>query len=356
MPKLTRVLVVDDSSFMRRIIRDLIESDPQFQIVGEASNGKEAIEKNRALRPDVITLDVEMPIMNGMEALEKIMGEQPVPVIMLSSLTKDGTSMTVQALTLGAVDYVTKPSGSVSLDLKSVQEELLQKLKTAAGARPAAASPKWSLITRVEKKEMGVKVATAPISRLLCIGSSTGGPRALQTVLSALPKELPVPVLVVQHMPAMFTASLAERLNNVSSLRVKEAENGEKLMNGTVYLAPGGWHMRVEKTLENAYVIQLDASPPIKGLRPSFDRLLESVGPLNLPILYTILTGMGSDGTKGLKDIKQQTDVYALAESKETAIIYGMPRAAINSGQIDQVLDLQKIAPAIVEQLAYKRG
>lgn len=355
MPKLIRVLVVDDSSFMRRIIRDLIESDPQFQIAGEASNGKEAIEKNRALRPDVITLDVEMPIMNGMEALEKIMGEHPVPVIMLSNLTKDGTSMTIQALTLGAVDYVAKPSGSISLDLKTVQEELLQKLKTAAGARPAT-SPKWGQTTRVGTKEMAVKVATAPIRRFLCIGSSTGGPRALQTVLSALPKELPAPVLVVQHMPAMFTASLAERLNNVSSLRVKEAENGEKLMNGTVYLAPGGWHMRVEKTPENAYMIQLDPSPPIKGLRPSFDRLLESVGPLNLPILYTILTGMGSDGTKGLKDIKQQTDVYALAESKETAIIYGMPRAAINSGHIDQVLDLQKIAPAIVEQLAYKRG
>jgi two-component system chemotaxis response regulator CheB len=157
-------------------------------------------------------------------------------------------------------------------------------------------------------------------------------------------------------MPALFTASLAERLNNVSPLRVKEAENGERLKNGTVYIAPGGWHMRVEEMTDHAYAIQLDASPPIKGLKPSFDRLLESVGPLHLPILYTILTGMGSDGTKGLIEIKQQTDVYALAESKETAVIYGMPRAAVNTGHIDQVLDLHKIAPAIVEQLAYKRG
>lgn len=353
MSKLIRVLVVDDSSFMRRLIRDLVESDPQFQIVGEASNGREAIEKNRELHPDVITLDVEMPIMNGMEALQKIMMENPVPVIMLSSLTKDGASMTIQALTLGAVDYVAKPSGTFPLDLESVQDDLLKKLKAAASSRPAAGVHIGVKIgDKKKERRLRNNALPLPINRLLCIGSSTGGPRALQTVLSALPKDLPVPVLVVQHMPAMFTASLAERLNNVSPLRVKEAEDGESLENGTVYIAPGGWHMQVEETSNRAYVIHLDASPPIKGLKPSFDRLLESVGPLQLPILYTILTGMGSDGTKGLKEIKEQTEVYALAESKETSIIYGMPRAAINSGHIDQVLDLHQIAPAIVNQLA----
>ncbi|HSU80465.1 MAG TPA: chemotaxis response regulator protein-glutamate methylesterase [Candidatus Angelobacter sp.] len=348
MPKLIRVLVVDDSSFMRKLIRDLIESDPQFQIVGEASNGREAIEKRRALNPDVITLDVEMPIMNGMDALQKIMAENPVPVIMLSSLTKDGTTMTVKALTLGAVDYVAKPTGAFPLDLNSVQEELIKKLKAVAGSTPPA-----SLLAREKTHFIKMESQESPISRLLCIGSSTGGPRALQAVLSALPKELPVPVLVVQHMPALFTASLAERLNNVSPLRVKEAEDGEQLENGTVYIAQGGWHMQVKENPHKSYVIQLDASPPIKGLKPSFDRLLESLGPLKLPILYTILTGMGSDGTKGLKEIKQLTNVYALAESKETSIIYGMPKAAINSGLIDQVLDLHRIASAIVEQLTY---
>jgi two-component system, chemotaxis family, protein-glutamate methylesterase/glutaminase len=357
MSKLIRVLVVDDSSFMRRLIRDLVESDPQFQIVGEASNGQEAVEKNRELHPDVITLDVEMPIMNGMEALHKIMVENPVPVIMLSSLTKDGTFMTIQALTLGAIDYVAKPSGTFPLDLKTVQDDLLKKLKTAASSRPAAGVYVGEK-TGDKKRESYAREKTLPLSitRLLCIGSSTGGPRALQTVLSALPKDLPVPVLVVQHMPALFTASLAERLNNVSPLRVKEAEQGEVLENGTVYIAPGGWHMQVEKTANNSYVIRLDSSPPIKGLKPSFDRLLESVAPLKLPLLYAILTGMGSDGTKGLKEIKENTAVYALAESKKTSIIYGMPRSAINSGHIDQVLDLNKIAPAIVDQLAYKRG
>lgn len=349
-----RILVVDDSLFMRRMIKDLIESDPQFEVVAMASNGKEAVQFNQTFQPDGITLDVEMPVMNGLEALKQIMESRPVPVIMLSSLTKTGQQVTIEAMLQGAVDYVAKPSGSLSLDIETVKLQLLTKLRAATQARLSIHSGvhinEWPSRTSKPKKEPVRGVGGTGAETLVCIGSSTGGPRALEQVLTRLPGSLQAPVIVVQHMPAHFTKTLAQRLNNASQLVIKEAEHGDILKKGTVYLAPGGWQMKLKK-VSGEFCIELDDSPPVKGLKPCFDLFLESLVPYSLSIVYVVLTGMGSDGTKGLKVLKEGHVVHAIAESEDTAVIYGMPKAAIQTGLVDEVAGITEISDAILNQL-----
>lgn len=349
-----RVLVVDDSSFMRKVIRELIDSDPQLEVVGIATNGEEATLLNHVYLPDCITLDVEMPVMDGLTALKQIMKERPVPVIMLSSLTQDGRETTIEALLHGAVDYVPKPSGALSLNLTDIKDTLLIKIKNAVQAKLAPLIPHSMLGQTnrwLERQGDHFKLS----SELVCIGSSTGGPRALQTVLSQLPRDLSAPVLVVQHMPATFTTTLAARLNQSSKLTVKEAEDGDTLLKGLVYIAPGGRHMRVEKKGERL-VIALDDSPPVKGLRPCYDYLLKSLIPFKPRIVYAVLTGMGSDGSNGLIAIKEALKVHAIAESEASSVIFGMPKASIQTGLVDEILNITDIAPKIVDQLVNIRG
>jgi two-component system chemotaxis response regulator CheB len=354
-----KVLVVDDSAFMRKLITNFLEEDDRFQVVGIARNGLDAIQKVKELKPDVITLDVEMPILNGIKALEEIMKVQPVPVVMLSSTTKEGAENTIQALQYGAVDFVTKPSGAISLDLHIVKEEIKEKVLHASKVKKGNLKQYSSLVTssmlevnpysKIEETEIVKPMRLS--KRIVCIGTSTGGPRALQQVLTRIPSEIDAPILIVQHMPAGFTKSLATRLNSLSQIEVKEAEDGEIVRKGTAYIAPGGLHLRVKK-VGTSLAVQLDTSPPRNGHRPSVDTLFESISQLaDYAKVAVIMTGMGSDGTEGLKALKALGEVRSIAESEETSIVYGMPKSAVGSSKIDRVVRLDKIAEQIMKML-----
>ncbi len=352
-----RVLIVDDSAFMRKIISDLIMEDPQFEVIGSAKNGLEAVEMTRNLKPDVVTMDVAMPIMNGLEALRIIMNENPIPIIMLSSMTGVGTGETIQALELGAVDFVRKPSGSISLDLHIVKEHILDKLKIAVHAKVQslrrdngrAATAKEVIVPLVRaKKETETK--SIKFEHVVAIGTSTGGPRALQAVLSGLPHDFAAPILIVQHMPPNFTKSLAIRLDTYCSLHVVEAEDGMKVSAGTVYIAPGGWHMSMKRVQTDQFIINLNKEEPRAGHRPSVEVLFESLITLKEYKRHIIImTGMGSDGAKSMKKLKESGANTTIAESEETCIVYGMPRAAIELGGVDYILKQQEISSKLIE-------
>jgi two-component system chemotaxis response regulator CheB len=354
-----KVLVVDDSAFMRKIISDLIMEDPQFEVIGTAKNGQEALEMTKELQPDVITMDVAMPIMNGLEALQIIMSENPIPIIMLSSMTGVGTQETIQALELGAVDFVRKPSGSISLDLHIIKEHILDKLKIAVSAkvRPIqrvkeqTAVPK-KMVQPSSRLPSDSAIQSIPFRHVVAIGTSTGGPRALQVVLSGLPSDFAAPVLIVQHMPPNFTKSLAIRLDTYCSLHVVEAEDGMKVSAGTVYIAPGGWHMSMIRIKKDHFVITLNKEEPRSGHRPSVEVLFESLIPMkDFDRHIIIMTGMGSDGAKTMKMLKESgaNTTTTIAESEETCIVFGMPRAAIELGGIDYILKQQDISSKLVE-------
>lgn len=352
-----KVLVVDDSAFMRKIISDLIKEDPLFEVIGVAKNGREAIIMTKELRPDVITMDVAMPIMNGIEALQAIMREHPIPVIMLSSMTGVGTQETIQALELGAVDFVRKPSGSISLDLHIIKDHILDKLKIAVHAKVSFLQPVKVIPIVPQKKVHAPTIEKSnsdnmsnSFQHVVAIGTSTGGPRALQVVLSGLPPNFPAPVLIVQHMPPNFTKSLSIRLDTYCELHVVEAEDGMKVQAGTVYIAPGGLHMSMIRLNNNHFVIKLSKEEPRSGHRPSVDVLFESLIPLKeLKRHIIIMTGMGSDGAKTMKKLKITGASTTIAESEETCIVFGMPRAAIELGGVDYILNQHEISNKLVE-------
>lgn len=352
-----RVLVVDDSAFMRTIITDLITEDPGFTVIDTAKNGAEAVRKTKELAPDIVTMDVEMPLMNGLEALRTIMRECPTPVVMLSSHTDSGARETIAALELGAVDFVQKPSGTISLDIHKVKRQLLDKLKAATGAQLMRLMPAKAGNGKDGAEEASLSATGKPairenppkIAQLAAIGTSTGGPRALQAVLGAIPADFPAPILVVQHMPPSFTRSLAERLDSLCDIHVAEARDGEAIEPGTAYIAPGGWHMRLERSAGGIYRIRLSRDDPRNGHRPSVDVLFESLVPLTeLKRVAVIMTGMGSDGARGLKELKE-SGAITLAESEETCVVYGMPRAAVEMQAADLVLKLQEIPRKMTE-------
>jgi two-component system, chemotaxis family, protein-glutamate methylesterase/glutaminase len=357
-----RVLIVDDSAFMRKLINDFLSEHQLIEVIGTARNGEDAIKKWRELRPDVITLDVEMPKLNGLEVLKQIMKEQPLPVVMLSSTTKEGAETTLQAIQAGAVDFVAKPSGSISIDLHKIKSELIQKVLSASKANLT----KINILgdTKTAKKKLAIAADTnlqqadhlsprglTQSKKVVCIGTSTGGPRALQQVITSLPKGLDVPVLIVQHMPPGFTKSLANRLDSLSEIRVKEAEDGELLQKGTAYIAPGGFHLMV-KSLGSSLAISLSQAPPRNGHRPSVDVMFESISAIkNYSKIAVIMTGMGADGSKGLVEMKKTGIVKAIAESQETSIVFGMPKAAIATNMVDEVVNVENIAQKIMNYI-----
>ncbi len=342
-PNPVRVMVVDDSAFMRFAITQQLNEDPELQIVGTACNGNEALQLIPQLQPDVITLDVEMPHLDGLSTLREIMRKYPRPVIMFSSLTKEGAGETIQALILGAVDFIAKPDNR--LDIRAEMNDIAAKIKAAAKAkvktavarrRYPAASPEQ------EKSEKKVRPyrKTTPV---ILIGSSTGGPGALNEIIPALPAGLTSPVLIVQHMPSGFTRSLAERLNHISPLKVKEAEPGDELMVGQVLLAPGGFHMVFD---ENERVV-LNQKPTVHGVRPSVDVTLNSLHQrLGKNMIAVILTGMGSDGTLGAS-ILHTAGGHVIAEHESTCVVWGMPRSVVEAGAASEVLPRPEIAKAI---------
>lgn len=349
-----RVLVVDDSAFMRKIIKDILELDDRITVVDTARNGEDALKKLNVLeRVDVITLDVEMPIMNGLETLKEIMKKRPTPSIMISSTTTDGAENTIKAFEYGAVDFVAKTSGAISLDLHKVKDEIIEKVLLAAKVKIKNVLPlsnSYPKYQSLPKNKVVQSVYTTTEKKIIAIGTSTGGPKALQEVLIRLPRHLPAPIIIVQHMPAGFTKSLSERLNTLAEIEVKEAVDGEVLRNGVAYIAPGNYHLLIRK-LSSSLVTQLVQTPPIRGHRPSVDVMFESLADIKgIDKIAVIMTGMGSDGTKGLQALKNSTNCFAIAESEESSVVFGMPRAAITSNNVDDVVHLKDIAATIMKQ------
>ncbi|MHC8516422.1 protein-glutamate methylesterase/protein-glutamine glutaminase [Sporosarcina sp. ITBMC105] len=367
-----KVLVVDDSAFMRKLISDMLSNHPSLTVVATARNGQDALAKVEQLCPDVITMDIEMPVMDGLEALQQIMKTTPTPIVMLSSTTEIGAKNTMLAMEYGAVDFVAKPGGPISLNLSDVEAEIVQKVVQASTIKVATltkkrevqknSSPQFNMNVRQQRKQLmkqdfqpfydSGKKMSKQLTSFVIIGTSTGGPRALQAVLTELPKSIPAPILVVQHMPPGFTKSLAQRLDGLSEIHVKEAEDGEPFVNGTAYIAPGGKHLTIDAS-SNGYNVRLDEiEPPRKGHRPAVDVLLESAS--NFPAIQfisVIMTGMGHDGKEGLQTLKASCNTIAIAESERTSIVYGMPKAIRDAGLADQVVDLEEIPTVIMNSL-----
>ncbi len=389
-----RVLIADDSAFMRKVLTDLFNQQPDFEVAGTAVNGRDLIEKVKQLKPDILTLDVNMPVMDGLQALAIIMEENPLPVVMFSSLTQRGTDATIRALALGAVDFISKAGGAIS-KIEPVQDEILAKCRAAAQARvrrtiaasdskPLTYTPRPLMPTSTEPPKMkrievqrrtGLKlgqkptvkiIPVAPVppppvrgsattgaasKKLVAIGTSTGGPQALQSVVTRLPGNLPCGVVIVQHMPAGFTKSLAERLDSISAISVKEAENEEIIRPGQVYIAPGNYHMRVQPASGGGKKIVLSQEPPVGNHRPAVNVLFDSVAQFRGDLVSVIMTGMGSDGCEGMKKIKAYGG-YSIAQDESSCVVYGMPKAVVEAGLADEVRPLNQIAEAIVEAVA----
>lgn len=461
-----KVLIVDDSPFMRKVFSDVIDADAAFKVLATASNGKEAVDLALELKPDIITMDLEMPHLNGIEALQRIMAIQPTPVIMLSAVTDNGTRDTIRALQYGAIDFIRKPDGAVKLDIHQVGEQLLEKLHIALetmssgalrmlpaveekadaiaqpppvtaqppvplaektrkpavpsetissklivdhGSKPSAeaARPKSADLSRKPEiladkqnqrlpttslNRMGVPKPKAPepevgteilrrkeikpdsvqaipnvppvvvhktstsFTHLVAIGTSTGGPRALHEVLTGIPADFPAPILVVQHMPPKFTHSLAQRLDNFCSIQVREAVDGEPVETATAYIAPGGKHMSLGKDAAGKYRIKLSEEGPRSGHMPAVDVLFESlIGHQQLKRHIVLMTGMGSDGAKGMKALQTDGAQTTIAEAEQTCVVYGMPRCAVELGAVSHLLPLQGIAPVLVQEVKSRK-
>ena len=334
-----RVLVVDDSTFMRGALVRMIEKDNRFKVIDTAVNGREGVAKAAQLKPDVITMDVEMPEMNGLEALEAIMKESKIPVVMVSTLTESGAATTLKALELGAVDFIPKALSDKDKNIFKGAEEIHGKLAAAAGAAngrtdkiaaAAKAAPKVALPSGGSVSRVAAKV--------VIIGSSTGGPKALGVLLHDLPANLGVPVVVAQHMPPEFTVALAKRLDETSPLNVVEAKAGETLLAGKVYIAPGGFHLRLTPT-----GVTIDPDKGESPYKPSVDVLAESARNLfNKQVLAVMLTGMGADGAKEFKRLKE-LGAHIIAQDQATSVVYGMPKAVLENGGASEVLPLERI-------------
>ena len=340
-------MIVDDSTFMRKILADILREDKDIIVVGEAKNGKEALEKIPLLKPDVITLDVEMPIMNGITTLKNIVKKYNIPTVMISSLTMEGANLTLNALEEGAVDFISKPKNIFNLSGEKIKLEIIDKVRIASKSNMYSKYTKpyipKSSNTRLTKRGLKEK----EFEYIVAIGTSTGGPRALQSVLPLLPKNINGAIVVVQHMPPKFTKSLADRLNTLTEIKVKEGKEGEILKKGCCYIAPGDFHMKVVNK-ENKYILELSKEEPIKGLRPAVDILMESVARLDgLKKIGIIMTGMGSDGSNGIVQIKKSNG-YTIAQDEESSVVFGMPRLAIETGYIDKVVPLNNIAHEIM--------
>lgn len=336
-----KVLIVDDSAFMRKVLSDIIHSDRELEVVGVARNGEEAIKKVQDLQPDVLTMDIEMPVMNGLDALAYLMSKSPIPVIMLSALTQEGATATIKALEYGAVDYISKPSGSISLDIDTKKDEILQKIKNASRVNVSRIK---IIAKKSEKPKTDFKFKSG--KKLIAIGSSTGGPQALISVIKEIPGGIPAPILMVQHMPKEFTPTFAQRLDSIGRLNVKEAAEGDRVEPGWGYLAPGDYHMEL-----NNGSIKLNQGPKVHSVRPAVDITFDSIARnYEGRVMAVILTGMGADGSGGIVSLKEK-GAYLVAQDKESCIVYGMPKAAYETGILDKVLPLEKIPGEIIKFL-----
>lgn len=338
---MVKVIIIDDSVFMRRVIRDILTKNG-IEVIAEGENGFVGLKYILELNPDVVLLDIEMPVLTGLDTLALIMKKKPTPVIMFSTLTKEGANVTMEALKLGAVDFLHKPNNS--MEIHNIEEVLVEKINTAAKAnikKAQGSGRKKTLNSNTQNK------LTLPgeVNKICVIGCSTGGPKALTNIFENL-QELKEPILVVQHMPAFFTKTLAKRLDDITPYLVKEGEDNEEIKKGVVYLAPGDYHMIVEEQ-RGKFFLRLNKQPAIHGCRPAVDPLFKSVAPIFKDrVLGCILTGMGKDGTEGCERIKGYGGkVYV--ESEETCTIYGMPKQVVERNLADKIVPINLFADEI---------
>jgi two-component system chemotaxis response regulator CheB len=345
-----RVLIVDDSAFIRQVLTEMLSRDPEIEVVGTAPHPLIARERIKELNPDVMTLDVEMPHMDGITFLEKVMRLRPMPVVMVSSLTQEGADTTLRALELGAVDAIGKPTENLWDNMAGLGDQIVAKVKMAARARVRSAAQR---LTAVPRPVMTADPAPrrGPTRRtIVAIGASTGGVNALPEVMRGLPDDLP-PVVITQHMPPGFTRGFAERLGRISSLAIAEAEDGMRLANGHAYLAPGDRHLLLGRDPRGALVCRLSDEMPVSGHRPSVDMMFRSVAKVaGASAIGVIMTGMGRDGADGLKEM-HDLGAHTIAQDESTCIVHGMPKAATMLGAVDRQTPLTGIAGAIVEAL-----
>ncbi|MFQ5425082.1 MAG: chemotaxis response regulator protein-glutamate methylesterase [Phycisphaerae bacterium] len=338
-----RVLIVDDSVFMRSMLKSALSDPDNIEVVGTAQNGNDGLAKIRSLKPDVVTLDIEMPGLSGMEVLRRVMKDAPLPIVMVSTKTQKGAQATLEALDLGAVDYVAKPLAEKSATLESFRSSVIRAVRTASranlGRLGAAAGAK--IVT--------AKAISAPPDSLVAIGISAGGPVTLHKMIPAIPNSFP-PIVITQHMPADFTGPFADRLNATSPTTVTEAKTNDPLLKGTIHIAPGSHHLKVARH-HGRLIAALDQGPKVAGFRPSVDVLFESVAStVGSRSVGVIMTGMGCDGSVGVRLLKKMGGL-TIAQDQATSIVYGMPKAAAETGCIDKVVPLEKIPSAIAQAL-----
>lgn len=340
----SRVLVVDDSALMRQLVTKILETDPALEVVGTASDPIFAWRKIQELSPDVLTLDVEMPRMDGLTFLKKLMAARPLPVVMVSSLTQQGAETTMKALELGAIDFFAKPGHDFARSMADIAGDLVEKVKTAARARIRQRQRPGNRVEMPHEKQ--VLLHAEGTAKVLAIGASTGGTEAIAEVLQELPAHSPA-IVIVQHMPQRFTHSFAQRLDSICKLRVKEAANGDRLQPGLALLAPGDFHMEVVRDGAH-HRVQIGSAPPVNRFRPSVDVLFRScaerLGPRCIAML---LTGMGCDGAKGLLEIRKAGG-ETIAQDESTCVVFGMPREAIALNAANQILPIDAIAAAAI--------
>jgi two-component system chemotaxis response regulator CheB len=359
-----RVLVVDDSRFFRRRVTEMLEMDPLIKVIGEAENGEEAVQKASRLKPDVITMDVEMPLLDGISATRKIMAVAPTAILMFSSLTTEGAKSALDALEAGAVDYLPKRFEDISQDREEARRVLIERVRAVSARRVSRHAPMHapaaSPLAPSKPLPKTVHAAPPPASatagiqhgqvKLVAIGTSTGGPVALQEVLKELPQNFPVPLLLVQHMPGSFTTAFAQRLNNACNIRVREAVDGDALEPGLALLAPGGKQMLLENRA-GRLVVRIHESEPGQNYKPCVDVTFTSVAK-TLPgkALAIVLTGMGADGREGARLMKQG-GAKIWAQNEESCVVYGMPAAIVDAGLADQVLPLKQIGSVLAQRI-----
>ncbi len=354
-----RVLVVDDSAFMRTALSRMIASDPEFEVAATAINGRDALAKIPSLNPDVVTLDVEMPGLNGLETLREIMQKFPLPVLMVSALTDRNADTTFAALSAGAFDYVPKHLSSTSLDITHIRQDLLTKLRAAHTSRTGTIDPGLRKLPQSAPaiKDDGPQPKPFKFTpAIVAVGASTGGPKALEQILPLLPPDLPVPVLVVQHMPPGFTAPFAQRLSGLCRVQVREACHGEWIRHGAVYIAPAGRHLTVERGSDSRPIIRLDAQAEGVLHVPSIDVTMKSVADVfRCLAMGIILTGMGSDGAEGMAAIHQHGG-FTVGQDQASCAVYGMPRACADARVLSRVAPLSQIPDLIIQATRLRRG
>jgi len=357
-----RVLIVDDSAFMRKVLETIFNADDQLQVAGHAKDGREAVALAESLKPDVITMDINMPHVDGLQATAQIMTTNPRPIVIVSSESREGAASTLKALELGAIEFVAKPSSGIDLDMQSVKEDLLRKVRMAAKVRVVRTASRLASTVQKSNGDGAPKTAAAPTVAprpapssgldqrfpVVVLAASTGGPATVMRLAPGFTRDFPAAVILVQHMPASFTTQYSTQLAEFTGIRVKEAEPNESLQPGTFYICPGGHHLRVTPSGR----IQLDGSSGrINGYLPSIDATMESVAAYaGAMSIGAILTGMGNDGASGAKAIKAAGGLV-LAQDEATCVIFGMPAEAIKAGAVDQVLGIDDIYPAIEKRV-----